>query len=58
MDKGELFDITIGKIMCLCNNHDKITYYPRGDAKTADVEVILCRRCAKELSRRKLKGKR
>ena len=57
MTKENIYDATVGKFMCLCNNHDKITYYPRGDARTADVEVTMCRRCAKELNRRRLRNK-
>ena len=58
MNKEELYDETIGRFLCFCNVHDKIKYYPRGDAQTADVEVTLCRRCAKELNRVNLREKK
>jgi hypothetical protein len=47
----------IGHILCLCNKHDVISYIPTVGGRESDVKIMMCKRCAKELSREKIRKK-
>ena len=54
MKKEDICNSTIGTILCLCNKHDVISYIPTVGGKELDVKIMMCKRCAKELSRKRI----
>ena len=52
--KEDIYKSTVGNILCLFNKHDVISYIPTVGGKELDVKIIMCKRCAKELSRKKI----
>lgn len=54
MKKEDIYNSTIGTILCLCNKHDVISYIPTVGGRELDVKIMMCKRCAKELSRKRI----